>query len=69
MTAVCGEQSEMLFKSVGSSLDLSMTFYPSQMCFFTIRSECGAPAFQPQGKAIDNLDIYTIEYDDGDVLV
>ena len=33
-----------------------------------MRAECGLPAFNPQGlDLINNVDVYTIEYDDTDV--
>lgn len=64
---VCGPQSEFVFKQAGSRLNTDLTFYPSDICFFTMRTECGVPAFQPEGDAMDSISIMTIEYDDGEV--
>ncbi len=46
----------------------NMTFYPGDLCFFTMRAECGLPSFNPQGlDMVNGIDVYTIEYDDSDV--
>lgn len=64
---VCGTQSEFAFKTAGASLNTAMTFLPSDVCFYTLRSECGVPAFQPQGSGLDVIQILTIDYDDAEV--
>ena len=64
----CGTQSEFVFKSAGSSLDTSLTFFPSDVCFYTVRSECGVPAFAPTGDGLSTVQITTIEFDDADVV-
>lgn len=67
--ATCGDKTELYFTDVGSKLDVNMVFYAGQVCVFTIRSKCGAPAFKPDGLALTGVDIYTIEYDDADVVM
>jgi hypothetical protein len=43
----------------------NLTFYPGDVCVYTLRSECGLPSFNPQGiEAAPGLDVFTIEYDD-----
>jgi hypothetical protein len=64
----CGNQSEIVLSNPGESVGKNLTFYPGDLCFFTMRAECGLPAFNPQGlDMINNVDVYTIEYDDSDV--
>ena len=46
-------------------MNQNLTFYPGDVCFFTLRTECGLPSFDPQGSdASPGVDIFTIEYDD-----
>ena len=64
----CGNQSEIILNNPGDKVGSDLTFYPGDLCFFTMRAECGLPSFNPQGlNQIDNVDVYTIEYDDSDV--
>lgn len=42
-------------------------FYPSDVCFFTLRTECGSPGFIPKGNALDNVQIFTIEFEDAEI--
>ena len=61
----CGNQSEIVFGKTGDRMMQSLTFYPGDVCFFTLRTECGLPSFDPQGSdAAPSVDIFTIEYDD-----
>ena len=60
--------SSFVFKSDGASLSLSnLKFGPSDICVFTVRTECGVPAFKPAATTPDTLNIMTIEYDDSEV--
>lgn len=60
--------SSFVFKSDGASLSLkNMKFGPSDICVFTVRTECGVPAFKPDSLSSDTLNIMTIEYDDTEV--
>jgi len=43
----CGNQSEIVFSIPGESMNQNLTFYPGDVCFFTMRAECGVPSFNP----------------------
>jgi len=61
-------RSSFVFKTDGASLSLkNMKFGPSDICMFTVRTECGVPAFKPDSLTSDTLNIMTIEYDDAEV--
>jgi hypothetical protein len=43
----------------------NLTFYPGDVCFYTLHTQCGLPSFDPQGvDTADSVDVFTIEYDD-----
>ena len=61
----CGTQSEIIFSAAGSKMSKNLVLYPGDACFYTLRTECGLPSFDPQGiDAIPSVDVFTIEYDD-----
>jgi hypothetical protein len=61
----CGNQSEIIFGTPGEKMNQNLTFFPGDVCFFTLRTECGLPSFDPQGvETSSGVDIFTIEYDD-----
>jgi len=43
----CGNRSEIIFSNAGDKLNQNLVFYPGDVCFFTLRTECGIPSFDP----------------------
>ena len=52
-------------------MDLNLSLRPGDVCFYTVRAECGLPSFQPMvdntTSVMDGVDIFSIEFDDSDI--
>jgi hypothetical protein len=46
---------------------MKMNLKNGEVCIYTVRAECGVPTFELVGSDMQDLDIFTIEYDDSDI--
>ncbi|TNV83877.1 hypothetical protein FGO68_gene1767 [Halteria grandinella] len=60
----CGNSDSLIIKKTGASKSLSQSLLPGDVCLYTTHAECGVPTLIPSGQNVDEIDLYTIHYDD-----
>ena len=66
-TDSCGKKDVVLFKNGGDKDSLSLSLQPGDVCVYSVKSNCGVPAFKPTTKSYQNLKAYSIDYEDWDI--
>lgn len=53
----CGSKGDVVFAKTGEKLDFKMNLSPGDVCVYTVRAECGVPAFKVDGTNVWDLDV------------
>jgi len=67
-TDTCGKKDAVLFKNGGDKDSLSLSLQPGDVCVYSVKANCGVPAFKPKAKSYQGLKAYSIDYEDWDVI-
>ena len=63
----CGNSSQLFFSDVNVEKNVNISLGPGEVCIYDVRAECGVPSFFPDGQDSWFLNIFSIDYDDGEV--
>ena len=66
-TKTCGKKDTKIFSNDGAKESFEAELQPGEVCVYTLKTYCGSPGYKAEGRSLDGIRVFDINYNDFDI--